>query len=182
MMTSKWLIAGAFLLAALVVLALVARKSVRAELTIDAPPHVVWKTLTNPSSYPEWNPIFVTVEGRFEEGATLDVAMKSPDGSVTPVAPVIRRMEEDALLNQTGGIPGLLTFDHTWTLEAVEGGTRVIQYEEYRGIGVLFWNPGWVEAAYRRSLLGLRDRFEAEEATSPEASAPTEAAAEADDE
>ena len=78
---------------------------------------------------------------------------RSPDGSVSSVTPTVRHLEEYAVLNQTGGIPGVLTFDHTWTLEAVEGGTRVVQYEEYRGIGVLFWNPGWVEAAYRRGDL-----------------------------
>ena len=43
----------------------------------------------------------------------------------------------------------MLTFDHTWRLEAVDGGTRVTQFEEYKGIGVLFWDPAWVEEAYK---------------------------------
>ena len=51
-----------------------------------------------------------------------------------------------------------MTFDHTYLLEAVEGGTRVTQHEEYRGIGVLFWDASWVEPAYSKVNEALRDR------------------------
>lgn len=54
----------------------------------------------------------------------------------------------------------MLTFDHTWRLEVVDGGTRVTQSEEYRGIGVLFWDPAWVEEAYEQANFNLRDRVE----------------------
>ena len=49
----------------------------------------------------------------------------------------------------------MLAFDHTWRLEPVPGGTRVIQHEEYRGIGVWFWDPAWYEVAYRDGLAAL---------------------------
>lgn len=71
-----------------------------------------------------------------------------------------QQLVPDSELNQVGGIPGVLTFDHTWRLEVVDGGTRVTQSEEYRGIGVLFWDPAWVEEAYEQANFNLRDRVE----------------------
>lgn len=162
-MTSKWLIAVGLILIAVIVLALFSRKSVRAELTIDAPPEEVWSVLTDPALYPDWNPILVSVQGKFEEGATLSVGMRNPDGSVTDVKSRVKKLVPGSKLNQVGGIPGVLTFDHTWKLEAVAEGTRVTQFEEYRGIGVLFWDPAWVEEAYRQANLSLRERTESQQ-------------------
>lgn len=159
-MTSKWTIAIGLILIAITLLALFARKSVRAELIIQADPGEVWAVLTDPASYPDWNPILVTVEGEFTEGATLSVGMKSPDGSVTEVKPTVKKLVPNSEINQYGGIPGVLTFDHTWKLAAAAEGTRVTQFEEYRGIGVLFWDPAWVEEAYRQANLNLRDKVE----------------------
>ena len=159
-MTSKWTIAAGLVLIVLAALAFFSRKSVRAELTIQADPQQVWAVLTDADSYRDWNPILVSVDGEFVEGRTLSVEMKNPDDSVTVVTPRVRRMVPNAELNQVGGVPGVLTFDHTWRLEAEDGGTRVTQFEEYRGIGVLFWDPAWVEAAYRRANENLRVRVE----------------------
>ncbi|MEK9553523.1 MAG: hypothetical protein VW446_09705, partial [Alphaproteobacteria bacterium] len=36
-------------------------------------------------------------------------------------------------LNQFGGYVGIITFDHHYILEPVEGGTRVVQREDYTG-------------------------------------------------
>jgi hypothetical protein len=159
-MTSKWIIAVGLILIVLVALAYFGRKSVRAEVTIKVEPYQVWAVLTDPGSYQDWNPILVSVDGEFVEGQTLSVEMKNPDDSVTTVTPRVRKVVPNAELNQVGGIPGVLTFDHTWRLEAVDGGTRVTQFEEYRGIGVLFWDPSWVEAAYRQANENLRLRIE----------------------
>ena len=159
-MTSKWIILVGLLLITLVALALLAQKSVRADLTIHADPEQVWSVLTDPDSYRDWNPILVSVEGAFVEGQVVTVEMRNPDDTVTVVTPRVKKVVPNAELNQVGGIPGVLTFDHTWRLEAVDGGTRVTQFEEYRGIGVLFWDPAWVEAAYRRANENLKLRIE----------------------
>ncbi|MEM9068988.1 MAG: hypothetical protein AAGE52_10800 [Myxococcota bacterium] len=52
----------------------------------------------------------------------------------------------------------MLTFDHHWTLSAAGEGTRVVQHEYYRGIGVWFWDPSWYEDAYERAIEGLGRR------------------------
>ena len=87
----------------------------------------------------------------------MSVVMKSPDGTETPVSSRVEKIVVNREINQVGGIPGILTFDHTWRIEPTDGGTKVIQHEEYRGIGVLFWDPAWVEDAYDEGNLGLSD-------------------------
>ena len=62
---------------------------------------------------------------------------------------------------RTGGLPGVLTFDHYWTLEPVDGGTRVTQHENYSGICAWFWDQGWFEDAYGSSIRALGNQVQA---------------------
>ena len=70
-------------------------------------------------------------------------------------------------INQVGGIPGVLTFDHTWRIDPVPDGSKVTQHEEYRGLYVWFWDPSWVEDAYGAGLVALRDRVAASAGVGP---------------
>lgn len=151
----KWAIALFVVLAALVTLTLAGRKSVHAERVIPHPAPAIWAVITDAGGYENWNPILVRAEGRFEEGRTMRYLMRTADGDATPVESLVRRLVDGQEINQFGGMRGVLTFSHTWRLEPATGGTRVIQHEEYRGIGVWFWNPAWVESAYRDGLLAL---------------------------
>lgn len=102
--------------------------------------------------------MLIPLEGEFEQGEKLTYQMNQPDGKQTKVtAKVIKRVNEK-VLNQYGGIPGILTFNHKWLLEPVDGKTRVIQHEEYRGVWVWFWDYSWVEPAYQKANEALRDR------------------------
>lgn len=156
----RWLLVAGVVLVLLVLGALLPRKSVKAELLIDAPVEDIWSVLMDGASYSEWNPILVAVEGDFAEGAVMNVSMKTSDGGVTPVTPVVKKLQTHEELNQFGGMRGVLTYDHHWYLEPAGTGTRVTQFEEYRGIGVLFWNPAWVEEAYMEGLRALKERVE----------------------
>ncbi len=133
-------------------------ETMHTEITIPAEPEKVWSVLTDAASYSEWNPVFIQVNGEFREGATLQNQVKDGKGNITMMESTVRKIEKPKLLNQYGGIPGVLTFDHTYTLEPVEGGTRVIQHEEDRGIGLLFWDASWVEPAYQKVNEALRER------------------------
>ena len=63
-------------------------------------------------------------------------------------------------LHQSGGYPTFLTYDHNWYLEAVPEGTKVIQYEYYTGLYVLFWDPSPAQLAYEESNKNLKTRLE----------------------
>ena len=64
------------------------------------------------------------------------------------------------LLNQKGGIPAVLTFDHKYVLEPAGETTVIIIHEDYKGLGVHFWNPEPVEKAYQRLNEALKSRVE----------------------
>lgn len=155
---SKWMVC-VFLLALLILLlAIFSRKAVYTEITIPADSEKIWSILTDAPGYKEWNPVIVPIEGEFREGEKLNNQMTQPDGKQSMIVSKVKKIVEQKELNQCGGIPGVLTFNHTYRLEPVSGGTLVKQYEKYRGIGVLFWDASWVEPAYRKVNQALRDR------------------------
>lgn len=154
-MRSHWLLGILVTIALLVVLALTGRKSVHAERVIPHTAEAIWAVLLATERYNEWNPVLVAAEGNFEAGSTMRYQMRTGDGGTTPVDSLVTRLDDEREINQFGGMRGVLTFDHTWILEPAAGGTRVTQHEEYRGIGVWFWNPAWVEAAYSDALVAL---------------------------
>ena len=154
---SGWFIAIVALLL-LAVLYSLGHKTVHTEITIPAEPGAVWSVLMDGSGYEAWNPVLVPLQGELREGETLKYRMTGPGEQESEVKTRVVKLITGKHLNQYGGMPGVLTFDHNWMLEPVEGGTKVIQHEEYRGIGVLFWNPRWVTPAYEEANQGLRDR------------------------
>ena len=170
-MSTKAKIASAIALigGVIVALSLLGHKSVHAELVIPAPPEAIWSVLTDAAGYKDWNPVFTRVEGEYREGAKMAYQMRDESGKETSVTATVVKFDEARELNQFGGMRGILTFDHHWFLEPVEGGTRVTQHEEYRGIGVWFWDPSWFETAYARANEALRDRVlgNVEEETAP---------------
>ena len=149
---------ASFLVAVVAALAFVGCKSVDAQLTIPASPEKIWSILMDGDNYGEWNPVLVQVEGEFREGATLTYQMMTESGEAAEVEARVVKLDPRRELNQAGGYWGILTFDHHWILESVEGGTRVTQHEDYTGVGVLFFDPSWFEAAYGRGNRNLRDR------------------------
>ena len=137
-------------------LALTGHKVFRGEVIIAAPPEKIWAALTDPASYPEWNPVFLKVEGTYAVGETVTTTVLFDDGSKVPLSGDVVAMEPNREMRQKGGFPGFVTFDHRWTLEPAEGGTRVIQYEEDRGLYLWFWDSSWVQPAYQKAVEALK--------------------------
>ena len=132
--------------------------SVHTEIVIPAPPNEVWAVLTDTARYHEWNPVMVKADGTHREGETVTYQIREPNGEQYPIEASVERVVDKQKLNQCGGAPVILTFDHYWELEEVPGGTRVVQREEYRGVGVLFWDKSWIKLAYARSNKALKHR------------------------
>lgn len=141
--------------------------TVHTEIVIPAVPADVWAVLSDGSGYKDWNPVLVPLEGEFEQGNVLRYEMTDVEGKKSEVKAEVIEIVEQQKLNQYGGVWGVLTFDHTWMLEPLDGGTKVTQHEEYRGVGVIFWDYSWVEPAYAKANEALKQRV-AELATAPE--------------
>jgi len=112
--------------------------------------------LTDTSNYATWNPIFVGVSGDMRPGGELALDMKLDDGELSQITVTVDAMIEHQSIQQSAGVPGILTAHHEWSLEPAKEGTLVVQRETYRGAGVLFYDPGYVALLYMESLKNLR--------------------------
>lgn len=152
----KWTLPAIALLA--VAGALFTRKTFHVETVIAASPEEIWAVLVDTSAYPEWNPVFVEVDGTYALGATVENNVRDPDGKILAMTAEVRAFAPGRELRQYGGVPGVITFDHRWLLEPAAGGTRVVQHEVDRGIYLWFWDAAWIEPAYARVLDALAAR------------------------
>lgn len=159
MFSSKWIIVVLLLILTLVVLFIIGRKSVHAEITIQASPEEIWAVLTDIQQIKAWNPVLIPIEGTLKEGADIKYEFHQDENNSSIIPATVKQMTENQLLNQVGGMTGILTFDHKYILEPLKIGTKVIIHEEYRGIMVPFWDPSLVEAAYARIGDALKDRI-----------------------
>ena len=135
--------------------AIFSNKTYRVERTISATPEAVWAILMDTAAYGDWNPVFVKVEGSYAAGGTVLNTFKDPSGKLFDVTNKVEALEPNRLLRQKGGFTGILTFDHQWLLEPVEGGTKVTQYEIDSGLYVWFWDDSWIIPKYTEVLQAL---------------------------
>ncbi len=155
--TSKWVIVLISLIAILLLIYLLGRKSVHAELIIEASPEQIWEVLMNEEGYKEWNNVLFPVSGEIKEGNKLSYKLVRPDNNPLEIGFKVVELKPNQILNQYGGIPGVFTYDHRYVLEELEGNTKVVIHEDFRGVIVAFWNPTWVQNAYADLLQSLRD-------------------------
>lgn len=169
MITSKITITILILTSVLLILFLIGRKSVNAEIVINAPTEEAWSVLTDINRVKEWNHVLIPIQGELKEGGKITYKFyQEENGKATTMEATVRKLIPDKLINQSGGISGVLTFNHTYSLKATEAGSIVRIEEKYRGIMVTFWNPQPVELAYRRLLEQLKERVEGAVSTSSE--------------
>ena len=157
-MKAMYIIAG--VIALLLVLALTGKKSVHHEISINASVEKVWKTLTDMESYPDWNPTMKRLEGEVIEGNKVKYLFTQEEGKSYEVSSTVANIIENKLLNQKGGVPWVLTFNHKYIVEAQGSTSKVIIHEDYTGLGVHFWNPAPVEEAYQRLNEALKTKVE----------------------
>lgn len=148
------------LLVVLIILVFTGNKSVHHEITINADPEKVWDILTNMDEYPSWNPVMELLEGTVQEGNKVKYKFTQDENTSSEIGATVLQVTPNKLLNQKGGIPLVLTFNHKYMLERTGNSTKVTIHEDYKGIGVNFWNPKSVEEAYKRLNIALKERVE----------------------
>jgi len=100
------------------------------------------------------------LEGEIKEGNKVKYRFTQDTDNAYEIPSNVKKVIPNKLLNQGGGLPFVLTFDHRYILEAVENGTQLTIHENYRGIGVNFWNPTPVQAAYQKLNTAIKQRVE----------------------
>lgn len=160
-LSSKWGLAALAVLAGLLILFLIGKKSVQAEVVINASPQKVWTVLTDFSEVKKWNDVLIPMQGTLEEGTTISYEFyQEKGGKATAMNAKVKQVDEHELIHQQGGIPGVLTFNHRYIITPNGQETSVQILEKYRGVMVPFWNPNPVEKAYERLLKSLKQKVE----------------------
>ena len=158
--SSKLFLILLILTAALVVLVITGRKSAHAEVIVSATPDAVWNVLSDLSQYKQWNTVLIPVEGQLQKNQKIKYEFTDVNGNKSIIPSTVKQIIPNQLLNQAGGLPLVLTFDHQYILQAEEDKTKIIIHEEYHGIGVHFWDPEPVEKAYQRLAKALAEHVQ----------------------
>ncbi|MGW6937067.1 SRPBCC domain-containing protein [Lentzea sp. NPDC054927] len=102
---------------------------VRTELVIPAPIDDVWRVLVDFAGYAAWNPVmeYTQVDGVHTK---VKAAKGTPferdfDGEITSMEPHV--------LASQGGEQGTFFGRHRWELSETDGGTRLVNVEEFTG-------------------------------------------------
>jgi hypothetical protein len=135
-----------------------------ATIDIGATPEQVWAILTDLGSYHEWNPLFVEATGNVAVGQRITLRSKHPaNGRLMTVKPKITAAVPGTQLAWTSSLPGIIGGEHSFTLAAMDGGTRVVQSEIFRGLLARFSGKTFAnaEASFRGLNEALKQRAEA---------------------
>jgi hypothetical protein len=99
---------------------------------IKASPQVVWDLLTDPSSYQNWNPAVLSIEGAMSPGGTITlVSVASPQRTFSLT---VTAMQAPVRMVWSDGMPlGLFRGVRTYHLDPAGSGTAFSMTEEFSG-------------------------------------------------
>jgi uncharacterized protein YndB with AHSA1/START domain len=102
----------------------------RGSVVIDAPPSVVWKTISDIDQWPTWNPDVSSarLDGNLEVGSTF--RWKAGPGTITSTLLEVEPGRSIAWRGSTMGIRAV----HIWRIEADGNGTRLETEESWDGL------------------------------------------------
>ena len=143
-------------------------KELRTEVEINASPQRVWDVLTAFDQFGNWNPFMTHAEGDIVGGARLRVRIEPPGGRAMTFKPRVVRAVAGQELRWLGRllIPGVFDGEHIFEISpAVDGRTRFVQREEFRGLLVpVLWNSMATNTknGFEAMNEALKERAEAE--------------------
>lgn len=114
---------------------------IRSEVTIEATADEVWGVLADFGSYGEWNPGFVSIAGRAEAGATLEIVFAMKADRTMRMRPTVLVAEPGRELRWLGRlfVPRLFDGEHRFQIhDDGHGRVRFVQGERFRGLLVPF--------------------------------------------
>lgn len=138
-------------------------KEIKTEITINATPSEIWKTLTKFDQYPSWNPFIIAIEGQTELGRQIEVSITPPEGKKMVFKPRIQVLKTNKELQWLGHFlfKGLFDGTHSFELIAQGDGTTLFKHNEtFSGILVRFFNLDQTKKGFERMNSALKDLVE----------------------
>lgn len=157
---STWMIVIYCLLGLSIILYFTGRKEVHTEVYIKASPEEVWSVITSTNLYADWNTVFEVRDGELIEGNKVSYRFMSSPSKTEDITAKVKTLQAKKLLNQSGGMPFIITFNHKYILEKTDNGCKLTIHEDYRGLMVNFWSPNEVKLAYERLAIDIKNRAE----------------------
>jgi len=112
------------------------KRTLRTEITIDAPPERVWVMLAGFDNYGAWNPCIRSVTGKADPDQLLEITVRL--SWLPPVrfrARIDRFKQEETLGWHVVFLPGLFEAQHWFELYPVDSAkTRFVHSETFSGI------------------------------------------------
>jgi hypothetical protein len=111
-------------------------KELHTEIEIAATPERIWRELTDFASYPEWNPLIVSLRGEVREGELIRMRLQAGKRRMAMKPRMIRVVPSRGFAWRGSlPIPGLFTGEHSFELEpAGEGRVRFHHWEKFSGL------------------------------------------------
>jgi hypothetical protein len=141
---------------------MIGKKEVKTSIEIDRNISSVWNALSEAENVKSWNKVLIPLNGELKEGGKINYRFVQDENNTSEIKAEVKEIKVEKRIHQAGGIPGILTFNHNYILEANKDKTTVTIHEKYSGIMVPFWNPAPVEKAYARLLTQLKEHLENE--------------------
>ena len=109
-------------------------KEFSASTNIAASPETIWNLLTDATSYPEWDPGMIRLEGTIAPGQKVTAYTKLSPNQAFPVT--VTNFVPNKTMTWTGGMPlGLFKGERTFTLEPqADGTTQFTTREQFSGL------------------------------------------------
>ncbi len=117
-------------------------RSIKTEITINAPKEKVWNLLMDHKNYPTWNPFVKHIEGGVQPGENLSVTVQSEGNKSMDFKPLVLTNNTAKEFRWKGKlfVNGLFDGEHYFQIEEIsENQVKFIHGENFTGLlsGVL---------------------------------------------
>ncbi|KAG0296371.1 hypothetical protein BGZ98_001006 [Dissophora globulifera] len=132
-------------------------KESKVTITIAAPPHEVWKVLTDLEHYCEWNPLFVRAKGIIDGNPSIP-AIHIGFKASSPLSSKIIKVEPESRLEWFTR-SSFVNVTHYFQLTSSQDGsaTEFTQGERYDGWGVVFYSSFGTMNDARRAFAAMNN-------------------------
>lgn len=127
------------------------------DVNVAASPEVVWDVLADFAAHPQWSPSFRLRGTSADAGSRVTVLASVVPGPPLVLPAVVLRSDRGRVLSWGGRVPGLVRMAHSFELESLGQGTRVVHQEVFDGPGVVALRL--VEGRLRREYALMSERL-----------------------